>query len=277
MQLHNSNEPFISILTTFYNAEPFVADYLDMLFMQTYSNWCCILVDDSPFQSSPQPFIDLQLTDKRFHLVKNTSTKLRLSPYSARNFGLQLVKTPLVAFCDIDDLWHPNKLEDQISFHIQNELDVSFTMHSQFSCHSAGCLVYQPSNPPSKTSLSALELRNFIPFSSCILTTFIAKSILFQPLPHEDYLYWLNIFTNFPGLRIAPLEKVYLYYRLHAANLSRAKVKMPLWIYSVFYAYTKSRVRSLLYTVRWSILKISLSVRQSFNSPVLNLSRFPWD
>ena len=34
---------------------------------------------------------------------------------TARNVALKVVKYPLVAFCDHDDLWHPTKLEKQVA------------------------------------------------------------------------------------------------------------------------------------------------------------------
>jgi teichuronic acid biosynthesis glycosyltransferase TuaG len=49
------------------------------------------------------------------------------NPAKPRNLGLRITDSPYIAFIDSDDIWHPKKLEKQLSFMGQNQSSFSFT------------------------------------------------------------------------------------------------------------------------------------------------------
>ncbi|HLJ04450.1 MAG TPA: glycosyltransferase [Solirubrobacteraceae bacterium] len=82
---------------------------VDSLRRQTDGNWVCVISDD---QSSPERFAEIEAEvagDRRFLLSRS---ELRLGFY--RNFERALTMAPavaeLIALCDQDDRWAPDKL-----------------------------------------------------------------------------------------------------------------------------------------------------------------------
>jgi glycosyltransferase involved in cell wall biosynthesis len=93
-----------------YNGEKYLRQAIDSVFAQTYSNLEII-------------FWDNQSTDSSAEIVKSYGdTRLRYfyAPrhtwlYEARNYAIGYARGEFIAFLDVDDLWFPRKLEQQIS------------------------------------------------------------------------------------------------------------------------------------------------------------------
>ena len=115
-------KPKITVITPFLNGENFVDEYIEMLKNQTFRNWVCFLIDDGSSDKSVYKIKKIISNDSRFFLIKGKYKKISKGPSEARNFGLKFVKTDLVAFCDIDDLWHYQKLEQSWRVNIWLEL-----------------------------------------------------------------------------------------------------------------------------------------------------------
>jgi glycosyltransferase involved in cell wall biosynthesis len=105
-----TEKPLISIALCTYNGERFLKQQLDSLIQQTYKNIEIVIVDDC---SSDQTYDILQAYAEQypiFHLHKN-ETQLGYN----RNFekALKLCAGELIAICDQDDIWRPDKIEIQ--------------------------------------------------------------------------------------------------------------------------------------------------------------------
>lgn len=243
-------KPLVSVITPYRNAKRFLPGFVDSLRSQTAHDWCCIMVDDGSSDGGPELLSDLVVDDFRFLLISNTNPKHWPGPASARNCALSFVTTPLVAFCDVDDLWHPTKLERQLSFHQQLELDLSVSAYMRFSDSHPEDISNHPLCPPSHLDLQSLTKKNSIP----MLTVIIKLNILnfgFTQIPHEDYLFWLNLFQSHPTLRYGCIPEVLAFYRVHRSSITSNKVKMPLWTYRVFRTHGRSRANSLLLLFFW--------------------------
>lgn len=77
---------------------------------QSHRDLNLIVVDDA----SPEPL------ETRFHLNDERLKFIRLQenvgPGLARNYGAAQGAAPLLAFLDSDDLWHPDKLAEQVAY-----------------------------------------------------------------------------------------------------------------------------------------------------------------
>lgn len=243
-------QPSITIITPYRNADKFIDRFIHSLQAQTRTDWVCIMVDDGSTDNGPQRLQQLVFSDPRFRLFKNNLKKSWPGPASARNFALGQVDTSLIAFCDIDDLWHPEKLERQLSFHINHNLDLSVTAYARFNDDQ----IDKPSrvivSPPQHLDFGRLRGRNPIPMLTVIMSVHLAH-LGFMQVPHEDFLFWLEIFRSDPSLRYGCLPRVLAYYCIHRDNLSSRKVLMPMWTYRVFRRLGESRMRSLVYLFSW--------------------------
>ena len=243
-------KPQVSIVTPYRNASRFVAPFVDALMRQTCQDWLCIMVDDGSSDGGPALLADLVSHDSRFLLISNTIPKHGPGPASARNCALALVGSDLVAFCDIDDFWHPEKLQRQLAFHLSNQLDLSVTAYVRFldgrQAWPPQCVV----SPPAQLDLRDLLGRNPIPMLTVILATELARAG-FSQVAHEDFLFWLDLFKARPNLRYGCLPEVLAFYCVHSSSLSSRKIAMPLWAYRVFRNFGQSRERSFVYLCFW--------------------------
>ena len=90
----------VSIIIPCYNKAAFLAETLQSVFNQTYTNWECILVDDGSTDDTAVIAKNYCEKDTRFRyfLKKNEGVS------TARNFGIEKSKGDFVVFLDADDI-----------------------------------------------------------------------------------------------------------------------------------------------------------------------------
>ena len=111
ISLGNSSFLSATILMTTYNGEKFLAEQLDSLADQTFTNWRLIVSDDGSTDGT------LSILKKYQTLLGKDKLVIRSGPQKgfAQNF-LSLacdesIKSDFYAFCDQDDVWMPEKLQ----------------------------------------------------------------------------------------------------------------------------------------------------------------------
>lgn len=118
-----NNELTISVIIPVYNAEKFIIQAVTSVLEQTYPVSEIILVDDGSSDNSDKEL--LKLKDKS-DIVKIISTKNR-GASSARNTGLKIASSDIIAFLDSDDYWEVDKIEVQINYMLKNNLSISIS------------------------------------------------------------------------------------------------------------------------------------------------------
>ena len=104
-------QPRISVIIPVYNGAPYLCAAIDSVLMQTYPPSELIVVDDGSTDDGAALVAALPApVATRLILVRQTNQ----GPAAARNHGLQLATGELVAFLDADDLWLPEKLQQQV-------------------------------------------------------------------------------------------------------------------------------------------------------------------
>jgi len=101
--------PRVTVVVPVYNLESLIAETLQSLIAQTYTDFEAIIIDDGSTDGSAQaikPF----LADQRFHYVFQENQKVG----AARNTALRIARGEWFALLDGDDIWLPHKLEVQI-------------------------------------------------------------------------------------------------------------------------------------------------------------------
>lgn len=105
--------PLISIVIPAYNSANFIAETIDSVRQQTYSNWELIIVDDGSKDHTEESI--RKIIDHRIFYIKTGHTGMD----HARNTGLNNAKGDYIALLDSDDLWDRTKLEKQLSVFAQ--------------------------------------------------------------------------------------------------------------------------------------------------------------
>ncbi|AMJ64763.1 glycosyltransferase family 2 protein [Hymenobacter sp. PAMC 26628] len=101
----------VSIIIPCYNYGWLLAETLDSVLAQTYSNWECIVVDDGSVDATRAVAEEYLHRDKRFRYVYQENKGIS----STRNHGIRLAQGEYYQFLDADDLLAPRKLETQVA------------------------------------------------------------------------------------------------------------------------------------------------------------------
>lgn len=113
-----SSKPLVSSIIIFLNGEKFIEESIASVFAQTYENWELLLVDDGSTDSSTEiaQGYAKQYPEKVRYLEHEGHQNRGMS--ATRNLGIKNAKGEYIAFVDDDDIWMPEKLEQQVAiFH----------------------------------------------------------------------------------------------------------------------------------------------------------------
>lgn len=100
----------VSVVIPFHNRIPWVAEALQSVFDQTYTDYEVILVNNG--STDDLAALEPMLEDTRVRYVPQENR----GSSGARNRGISLARGDYIAFLDSDDLWLPSKLEKQITY-----------------------------------------------------------------------------------------------------------------------------------------------------------------
>ena len=115
----------VSIIMPSYNTAPYIAESINSVVAQTYTDWELIIVDDASTDNTDEVVASCH---PRIRYLKNDHN--RGAAYS-RNRALREAKGKWIAFLDSDDVWTPDKLEKQIAFMAKNGYAFSYTCYEE--------------------------------------------------------------------------------------------------------------------------------------------------
>jgi GT2 family glycosyltransferase len=109
--MEGAEAPLVSVIVPAWNAEATLAETLRSVAAQTYSNLEIVIVDDGSTDATAGIATRFCDKDGRARLVRKENGGVA----SARNRGIEESRGEWVAPIDADDLWHPTKIEKQIT------------------------------------------------------------------------------------------------------------------------------------------------------------------
>lgn len=105
----------ISIIIPLYNAARFIAETLQSVQAQTYTDWECLVIDDGSTDNGAEIVQRIAQADTRIRYVYQSNA----GPSAARNHGLRLAKGDYIQFLDADDWFPPQRFERMLSAYMQ--------------------------------------------------------------------------------------------------------------------------------------------------------------
>ncbi len=106
--MNSSLLPLVSVIIPSYNSAKFLLQALDSVFKQTYTNYEVIVLDDGSTDDTQEA---LEPYRQQINYVYQDNQGVA----AARNKGVEIAKGELIAFLDADDLFLPDKLQQQVA------------------------------------------------------------------------------------------------------------------------------------------------------------------
>lgn len=112
----------ISIVIPTFNRAGFVIQAVESVLSQTFENLELIVIDDGSTDSTERQLAQINDSRLRYQRIDHSGVS------RARNAGIGLCRYDWISFLDSDDLWMPEKLEEQVEFMRRNRLyQVAYT------------------------------------------------------------------------------------------------------------------------------------------------------
>ena len=219
------NQPLVSVIMPCYNMEKYITATIHSVQRQTYPHWELLIVDDASTDGTVDIVQNLCSQDDKIQFV----VKPKHSGIAdTRNQCIRMAKGRFLAFLDADDMWHPDKLEQQLQFMTERKIGFSY---SSYDC------VDEDGNPLGKTVKAIGDLnyeaylRNTIIGCSTVMVdkTIVGEVVVPNFRTSEDTATWLNILKK--GFLAYAIHQPLTSYRIsqHSASSNKLKASSDLW------------------------------------------------
>ncbi len=219
----------VSIIIPMYNAEKYITDCLNSVFNQTYPNYEVIVIDDNSQDQSVSLVQTFQTQHDNLILLRNDTN---YGVATTRNLGIQQATGQWIAFLDADDMWLPEKLNQQIN---------ALQTHQAQLCYTSQIFYDDDGKPTKKKFLvkESIDYRSLLKQNLICLSSAIIKKELCVKYPfhhanlHEDFIFWLEILRHEKIKTIGLIEPLTIY-RLTKQSKTRNKFKSLIMTYRTY-------------------------------------------
>ena len=196
--------PKFSIVVPAYNAEATLAETLDAIQTQSFTDWECVVVDDGSTDSTRALTAGYVQRDIRFRMAWQDN----LGTADAYNTGVREARADLVVICSADDLLLPQHLESMAEFIGDNPDYEIYSSNGEYLYESGvRSAVYQNAPWRTERSLSLEEVLGCCFFSVGVVyrrRTFELVGGYRPGVYGEDYDFWLRAMAGGARHRYSP-------------------------------------------------------------------------
>ena len=215
--------PAISIVLPAYNCSPYIAETINSLLSQTFTDFQLIIINDGSTDDT-EHIIQLY-HDPRITYLKNESNK---GLVFTLNRGIQAAEGNYIARMDADDIALPQRLQLQKQWLDENPHTAAVSCTIRFIDGKGN---ERGEWKEDKVSCSYTDIKKMLPWENCIAhpTIMIRKEVVeaylydAMQLHCEDYDLWLRMLAD--GLVIEKLPQPLLLYRNHEASITGTYLK----------------------------------------------------
>lgn len=208
--------PKISVLMSAYNSEKYIAEAIESILKQTFSDFEFIIINDGSIDDTPKIIERYAQQDKRILFINN---KQNQGLIGALNQGLSVCRGEYIARMDSDDISLPTRFAQQVKY-----MDI----HPECGALSGWIQRFGPCvSTKTLTSVKTVRLLDFLihgcmVFNPCSMirhSVLIKNNIKYNPEYKyaEDFGFWVEICKC---SEIHNLQTVLLKYRWHDSNIS---------------------------------------------------------
>lgn len=238
----------ISIISPCYQAENYIMRAYDCLRGQTHTDWEWIIIDDCSNDNSQDILNTISTIEPRIRLFRFQKNS---GPSVCRNKGIEEAMGSYIAFLDIDDLWLPNKLEEQLQFMIQLNL--------KLSCHSYTIM------SKDEVNIKDIQLPRIVHFKELSIYNSLATSFMMIKKEvigetrfdtslrlRQDWYFWFELLRKGHVCHNLPIL-LGKYRKGSSTSISRNKLHMAYLQWKMYRRYFKlSATTSFIYFLRYA-------------------------
>ena len=184
----------VAIIMPYFNEKELLVKSIEAIYNQTYTDWHLYIIDDgSEGSNRAYNIISPQACRDKVTLVYKPNGGVS----STRNTALALINQASVmsyiAFCDSDDVWDKNYLEEQVKALENTDLVYSNVRHRFIDGSIA--IPYGISDFTEYPGIAELRRGNFIFISGVVLKRSCLSVGYFDPILNsiEDWDYWIRV------------------------------------------------------------------------------------
>ncbi len=234
----------VSIITPTYNSEQFVKETIESILAQTYANWELLITDDCSTDSTWHVIREYSQQDSRikvFKLDENSGAGV------ARNNSIKEASGRFIAFLDSDDTWHPEKLEKQVAFMLENSVSLSYTAYTAVDESGRELKLI---NPPLELTYKTILRNDYI---GCLTAMYDAGVLGKRFMPtirkRQDWALWLVILKDCK--KALGISETLAYYTVRKNSISANKFRLVKYNWNIYRWLGYGGFKSSLYMVRF--------------------------
>jgi glycosyltransferase involved in cell wall biosynthesis len=233
----------VSIITACYNSEEYIAEAIQSVQAQTYTNWEMLITDDRSSDNTRQIVETYVRQDKRIKLFCLENNQ---GPAVARNHSIKNAKGRFIAFLDADDIWMPEKLELQTEEMLKNDIAVCYSSYRHVD--ESGKDLNTTINAIPQLSWGKLLKNNYIGNLTGIYDASKIGKVYHPPLKkRQDWCIWLECLKRSEKPAWG-LQQTLAKYRVRQNSISRNKTRLLKYNFQVYHKFLKfGYLKSLLY------------------------------
>lgn len=220
------NNTLVSIITPAFKAEKTIVETIHSVQAQTHKDWEMLIVDDGSPDNTFQIVSQEASLDSRIKIIKQKNA----GPAMARQKALDHAKGRYIAFLDSDDLWLPEKLEQQLAFMSFHHYIFTYTSFRRIQSDGTG-LGHKISIPESLNYRQLLG-NTAIATSTVIIDRQHSGELKMTKTYYDDFVLWLGILKR--GHRAYGLNQDLMRYRVMNHSVSRNKSKSAKMVWKTY-------------------------------------------
>lgn len=244
--------PVISVAMPVYNGEKHLAEAVDSILSQTFTNFELIIIDDGSTDNSLQFLHGYQKRDARIRLITRENRNLA----TTLNDIIDLARGKWIARMDQDDIALPQRFERQLQWLEKTGADICGSWVNLFGAIDRRCIKH-----PQTDDAIKMELMFGTPFAhpSVMMRTAMVRQLRYDRAWEkcEDYDLWERAARA--GWKMANIQEVLLLYRQHGNQISTS---------------TSNQQQALTQKIRrryWEFVFDSMGLKRDWVDEVLNI------
>lgn len=204
----------VSILIPVFNAEKYLAEAIESILNQSYSDFEFLIINDGSNDKSEE--IILSYSDQRIRYIKNESN---LKLIKTLNKGIQICKGKYIVRMDADDISHPERIQKQVEFMESNpDIGICGSWFETFGEVDTSIVRYKETHDEIMTKM-------LYQCHLCHPSIILRREIFDDPdmyfdenYPHaEDYDFYLKVSKKW---KFHNIQEAILKYRIHNESVS---------------------------------------------------------